>query len=126
MLSSIKFLKAVLTMFDLNINQGCDYSIIIKISDNSRVPIDLTGFTFSAQAKLRFNQVTPDFTFNFTLANQVTNKGEVEMSLPRAATDSLPLTECTSYRYDVEMLDTLNVVTRILSGHANVSPEVTR
>lgn len=113
-------------MFDLNINQGCDFSIILKIKDNLGAPVNLTGFSFSGQAKLKFNQAVPDFTFAFTLANQVTNPGELEMSLPRASTDSLPLTECSYYNYDVEMLDTANKVTRIMSGKAIVSPEVTR
>lgn len=113
-------------MFDLNINQGCDFSIILKIKDNSGTLINLTGYSFAAQAKLKFNQATPDFTFDFTLANQTTNPGELEMSLPRAATDSLPLTECTSYHYDLEMTNTQNKVERMMSGNANVSPEVTR
>jgi hypothetical protein len=126
MLSSIKFLKAVLTMFDLNINQGCDFSIILKIKDNSGTPVNLTGFSFASQAKLKFNQPLPDFTFAFTLANQVTNPGELEMSLAAADTDSLYLTECTSYHYDLEMTNTQNKIERIMSGHANVSPEVTR
>lgn len=113
-------------MFDLNINQGCDFSIVLKIKDNLGAPVNLTGFSFSAQAKLKFNQVLPDFTFAFTLANQISNLGELEMSLPRAATDSLLLTECASYHYDVEMTDTINKVTRIMGGQAIVSPEVTR
>ena len=113
-------------MFDLDIDQGSDLSIILKVKDIAGNPVNLTGATFTGQARLKFKDTLPVFTFSFNIANQNTNMGEVELVLTRAQTSALVLTETTKYFYDVLMLDTSNKVYTILKGRANVLPEVTR
>ncbi len=114
-------------MLDLNINQGSDYSIALTIKDSAGVGIDLTGFEFSGQVKLKYTDEEPVLTFAFAIApNQTTDKGKVEMTLPREQTEALILTEITQYLYDVEMKNTDDKVKKILEGNAFVTPEVTK
>lgn len=112
--------------FDLN--QGEDFYRLLTIKDSNDVAIDITGYTFRAQARLAIEDTSPAFSFTFTLKDQTTNTGEVEMTLPNATAS---LIECidnvkTKYFYDIEMVDTNSKVTRLMYGKITVYPEVTR
>lgn len=123
-----------MSTYNFTINQGDDWSIKLVIKDSNGLAIDLTGYTFQGQMREKYDASTIIASFTATLANQITNPGEVTLSLtnvqtsaiptlPATAKDKRPLTE---YIYDVEQTDVSLKKTRILEGFIKVSPEVTR
>lgn len=119
---------------DIIMNQGDDFSRIIAVPLDSGF-LDLTGYSFSGQMRLSNTAPNPPIaTFQFTVLNQLTNKGQVQWSLSRTVTATIPTSVAlateearpvTPYVYDVKMTDTLGKVTRIIQGLIKVSPQVT-
>jgi hypothetical protein len=104
----------------------------MKLSDENSVPIDLTGFIFTGQ--IRSYVSSPDIvaSFSFTLADQVTNTGEVEVYLSSTISSAIDLGTQRSiervpikFSYDIES-DNSGDKKRWLEGIAEISPEVTR
>lgn len=93
--------------------------------------IDLTGRTFRGQIRKSPGGVkVADFTF--VVQDQVTNTGEVLMSLTAEQTAAIRLVKQTTpdrtlepFAYDVEQVFLNGQVERILEGIVEVSPEVT-
>lgn len=117
---------------NFTIEQGTTFQRKITLTDSLSVPIDLTGRTFRGKIKLVAGDGATVADFTFTLLNQLTNPGEVYMSLTDAQTSAIPVDEQTSaekvlkdYAYDVEMV-VGGEVERVLEGVVSISPEVTK
>lgn len=122
----------------LNLNitlmQGADFNPIILVPGPT-TPTDITGYTFEGQVKENTNPSTGAVaTFSFVILNQTTNKGQVQWILSAEDIDDIvasvansesPCRLTTPFLYDIYMIDTLNVRTRIIQGKALVSPKVT-
>ena len=118
---------------DLSMEQGATFSRVLTFKDDADVTIDLTGRTFAGKIRKTIGgQVVG--TFTFTLANQITNEGQVTMLMTAANTDLLPAPkqstttrELLEFVYDVEMthVDTVTV-DRVLEGKLTLSPSVTK
>jgi hypothetical protein len=112
---------------NITIYQGADFQRLLTIKAGApAVDVDLTGYTFKAQARTAFGIATAAFEFTFTLKDQTTNTGEVDWKLANSALTALKLTKSTAYVYDVEMTSPGGIKTRILEGTATVKPEVTK
>lgn len=113
---------------NLSIDQGTSFSRVLTIKDDQVVPvaIDLTGYTFSSQARVAYATATPAFSFVFTIRDQVALTGQVEMTLAPSVTSALVLTAAKAYLYDVEMVSPSGEVTRLFEGKVTITPEVTR
>lgn len=119
---------------DITIYQGANFSANILVPTGG-LPQDITGYLFYGYIKesTAFNAaILAEFTF--TILNQTTKKGQVSWLLNSEDSGSIPLSISggenigrltTPYIYDVVMVDTSNVKTRILEGMANISPGVT-
>jgi hypothetical protein len=121
-------------------NQGDDFQVIIQVNSpctpgNPSTPIDITGYQFKGQMRattVAGGPVVAEFTF--AIQNQTTNKGQVLWSLPNVTTTALfasianaeePNRLTTPYMFDVKMMDTSSVVSRIVQGIMKLSPQVT-
>lgn len=104
---------------NLIIDQGTTYSTSIDIADDNDMPIDLTGYTGSAQIRKHYSSSnsTP-FSVSIDSAD-----GVVTLSLTSTQTRSLT---AGRYVYDVELTNTSNVVSRIVEGIVTITPQVTR
>ena len=104
---------------NLIIDQGTTYSTSIDIADDNDMPIDLTGYTGSAQIRKHYSSSnsTP-FSVSIDSAD-----GVVTLSLTSTQTGSLT---AGRYVYDVELTNTSNVVSRIVEGIVTITPQVTR
>jgi hypothetical protein len=111
---------------NLVVYQGSDFRRALEFRDGSSVLLDLTGFTFRAQARPSHAASEIAFEFEFTLRDQTANIGIVDMHLPAVATEVLSISKETNYFYDIEMVDTEGDVRRIMEGQIKVYPEVTR
>lgn len=111
---------------NLTVYQGSDYQQSLEVRDNSEVLMDLTGYTFRGQARTDYSSASPSLEFDFTLRDQVTEPGVVDMRITAADTSALSITKRTTYVYDIEMVDTDSIVRRIVEGQLIVHPEVTK
>lgn len=109
---------------DLTVRQGEDFYRLLTIQDQNGNDINLTGYTFTAQIRETYS--SPLFmSFSFTILDQDTNTGEVEMEISAATSSAKVINSELVYKYDVEMNDGTST-TRIMEGNCIISPEVTR
>jgi hypothetical protein len=111
-------------VFNIEIDQGADFEQLLTIRDDNDNPRDITGFNFRASARVNLESEVL-FNFSFEIANQTTNTGEVTMSLGHALSSAVPYTLGNKFIYDVEMVDNLGKVSRVMQGVITFSNEVT-
>lgn len=111
---------------NLVIYQGADYQQALELKDESQVLMDLTGYTFRGQARIKYSDTNPAFTLEFTLRDQIADTGLVDMLISASETSAVSISKQTSYLYDIEMVDTGGIVRRIIEGTIQLMPEVTR
>ena len=118
---------------NLLIQQGETFSRVITITDNQAVPvpINLTGYTARASIRPTADSATVTATFTCTFdADRAT--GRITISLTDAETTALTTVGKTAfdklakYQWDMEIVTAGGIVTRLLNGMIEVSPEVTR
>jgi hypothetical protein len=104
---------------NLIIDQGTTYSTTIDIIDDNDMPIDLTGYTGSAQLRKHYSSSN---STSFAVSVDASS-GILALSLTAAQTGALA---AGRYVYDVELTNASNVVSRIVEGIVTVTPQVTR
>lgn len=104
---------------NLIIDQGTTYSTTIDVTDDNDMPINLSGYTGSAQLRKHYSSSNSTI-FTVSLAPL---DGIVILSLTSTQTAAL---KAGRYVYDVELTNTSNVVSRIVEGIVTVTPQVTR
>lgn len=119
--------------YDMSIDQGADFTLKLTIRDPLGALVDLTGHTFSGQIRKTISDASVVASFSFNVLDQITNTGEVEISLASATSSAIVLPtqkeinrKEVKYPYDVESVDGSGVVVRWLQGIVKISPEVTR
>lgn len=122
----------------IEMDQGADFKLVIGIFDELGAT-DITGYSFLGQMRptteLTNPVIPPVAEFSFSVLNQFTNKGQVNMTLPIATVNAIPLSVAdqlqnsrlkTPFMFDVKMKDVAGKVTRILGGLIFVSPQATQ
>lgn len=104
---------------NLIIDQGSTYSTTINITDDNDEPIDLTGYTGTAQIRKHYTS-TANTPFSVSIGGV---EGAVLLSLTPTQTANLM---AGRYVYDVELTSSGGVVSRIVEGIVTVTPQVTR
>jgi hypothetical protein len=120
--------------YDLYIEQGATFYKKLTFKDSTGALIDLTSFTFRGQIRKTISNATKVLDFTCTVLDQVTNKGELDMSLTATQTSEIALDAQDSptripqdFCYDLEKVDNVSgFVERVLEGVCSISPEVTR
>lgn len=107
-------------------DQGSTFKRTLTFKDSDSDEIDLTGYEFKAQARTKITSADVVFEFEFTILDQTSDTGKVEMSIAANITEDLSITKSTSYVYDAEMTATNGEITRIFEGKITISPEVTK
>ncbi len=114
------------------IKQGEDLYLILEILDASNNPIDLTGHIFRGQIRKTASDSQVVAGFSFTILNQTTDTGRVQVHLSNTASSAIQLNSSlqaqrtmTLMAYDIES-EYVGRVTRWLEGTVIFSPEVTR
>ncbi|HAB99248.1 MAG TPA: hypothetical protein DCE71_05450 [Parachlamydiales bacterium] len=105
----------------------------MRFKDENKIPLDLTGSTFAGKVRKLYDSPTAVATFTFVILDQVTNRGQVQMSLTPSETTASPCDPATiktprpitEYIYDVERTKPSTEKDRVLQGQVSVSPEVT-
>lgn len=108
---------------NLIIEQGTDFSFTVTLKDPvTKLPIDLTGYSFAAQIREEYASAAP--TASLVITNSAPTTGVITLSMTNANTSLLPAQK-TLY-YDLEGTNTSNQKFRILEGSVYISPEVTK
>ena len=105
---------------DLIIDQGSTFNLLLEIQDVNSASLDLTGMTFASQAREAYD--SPNISFAFTCSVPEPTSGQFYLNLPAEVSTA---TSAGRYVYDIEMTSG-SVVTRIVQGTVDITPEVTR
>lgn len=106
---------------DLQIYQGDDYAAVVTVTDaHTNAPIDLTGCTAQAQIREGPADECPEVVVEIATAIVLPNI--VTLAIPAAETVTL----CGEYAWDLQVSGPDIILTTIMVGNANVTPEVTR
>lgn len=119
---------------DLYIEQGANFYKLLTLQDATGAAIDLTGYTFAGQIRRKADSGAVLLAFTFTILNQTTNRGQLELTLTALQTATLPDQPqptadriASTFAYDIEMTRTSDgFVARLLEGKVTLSPEVTQ
>ena len=106
------------TKLNLFIDQGTDFATTIEVADEEGVPIDLSTYTGRAQMRKHY---TSTVYHSFTVSGNAS--GVITVSMNAATTANIA---GGRYVWDLEMVATGNVVSRIVEGIVTINPEVTR
>jgi hypothetical protein len=110
-----------MSISNLYIDQGSDFSTTITINDSDGSALDLTNYSVLAQLRKTYSSSTFIlFTSTFD-ADRTT--GKIKLTLTNIQTSSL---NSGLYVYDVLISDVNSVKTRVVEGSVNISPMVTQ
>jgi hypothetical protein len=119
-------------LYNLNIEQGADWTLDFSYKDADKNPFDFTGCTVSMQIRPSFN--SKDVVLE--VKNQAISGYKVILTLNSILTsqikiDTKKLTwnegrQAQAFVYDIEITDLSGQLTRILQGQAFIYPEVTK
>lgn len=113
-------------LYTLNIDQGATLSLVLTWKDSDGNLVNLTGYT--ARMTLRPTYSSSTTILSLTTANSRISLGGVAgtITLTVDATTTAALSAPQSGVYDLELVSGSGVVTRLIQGTFNVSPEATR
>lgn len=111
---------------NLYVEQGATFSRVLTINDSNGDPVNLSTWTFAGQVRSSYSSSSVIVSLTFTVKNQTTNTGEVEISLTATQTSAIPATGALSrYVYDIEATIG-SEKRRVVEGEFQLSAEVTR
>ena len=105
------------TCANIVMDQGATFEFSFNLTDENGDAMDLSGYTANGQMRQ-----------NYTSSNSVSfttnvNGSAIELTLTAEQTANIV---SGRYRYDVEINDGSNNVTRVIEGDVTCTPEVTR
>ncbi len=105
-------------VFNITLQRGANYSILLELKDGSQTPIDLTAWQVFAQA---WNQAgtTKYADFSVEYVNRVL--GKIRLSLSHQSTAALP----NQAVYDVLLIDPDDIREYYLEGTITTEPSYT-
>jgi hypothetical protein len=107
---------------ELYIDQGATFTNIINLSDDlTNANINIAGYIVRSQMRRSYYSANVSANIICTISNAV--NGEVTMSLDANTTANI---KAGRYLFDVEMVDRLGTISRVLEGIITVTPEITR
>lgn len=116
--------------YNMTIEQGTTFSLVVTAEQPAGTALNLTGYTVASQIRKSYDS---DLIETFTTVVTDAAEGEITLSLTPAQTRSLVVRKSSNhdkpasfYVYDLEITSAGGVVTRLLEGRIEVSPEVTR
>ena len=106
------------------IDQGADWYATFVYSDSAGTAIDLTGYTAALQLRLTYAESTT--AISLTSSSGITITAATGTIVVHATAAQTRAIAAGTYVYDLEITSPASIVTRLVGGKVNVSPEVTR
>ena len=104
---------------NISIDQGSDFSAVIGVQGADGLTLDLTGFTSRGQIRKTY---TSRNSISFTTSIPDPTSGNIQISLTNIQTATM---KPGRYLYDVEIISTDNLVTRVVEGQVDIDPRIT-
>lgn len=107
---------------ELYVDQGTTFNNIINLTDDlTNTPINVASYIVRGQLRRSYYSANASANLTFTITDAA--NGEITMSLTDSQTANI---KAGRYLFDVETVDTSNVVSRVLEGIITVTPQITR
>jgi len=107
---------------ELTIDQGATFEETIDLENDDGTPVNLANTSFNAQIRKSYYSTNITANIVVTIISPNTN-GQVQLSLSAANTANI---KAGRYLYDLKMINSANVVTRVVEGIATVTPQITK
>lgn len=110
--------------YDITIEQGTTFSLILSLKKPNKLPIDLTGYT----GKCQIRKVIPSSEETEVVAEPVfallepATEGKFSLTLSDDITSSL---DFHTAEYDVILQDGTGIKSRLIQGSVKLSPTIT-
>ena len=104
----------------LDIDQGSDFSAVIDLENDNGTPMDLSNAQIYSQFRKSYNSST---AYSFTCQVLDSVNGKFQMKLAGADSSAI---RPGRYLYDVEIVNSIPVKTRVVEGIVTINPEITR
>ena len=110
-------------IYDIICEQGTTFTRVVTYKDLDGNVVNLNSYT--ARMKDRSSRGADGFyvTLSHSQGIALQSNGEIEITIPASATERIP---AGMYKYDLEIMSSSGVVTRVIEGDFRVSGEVTR
>ena len=119
-------------VYNIEIDQGSRFQMIVTVRDSTNALVDLTGYEFAGKIKADVT-TTAVAEFDYEILNQVSAKGQVRLYIPSTETAAIivppvrgEVRPTASFIYDIEYGPAAGEKERLLQGTATVSAEVTK
>ena len=107
---------------ELIIDQGATFNNIINLSDDiTNANINISGYVVRSQ--MRRSYYSANATANITCTITNASQGEITMNMNANTTANI---KSGRYLFDLETVDTIGTVSRVLEGIITVTPGITR
>lgn len=107
---------------ELYVDQGTNFNNIITLMDDvTNLLLNTSGYTVRSQMRRSYYSVNA--SANITCTITAPSNGEITMSMSPEVTANI---KAGRYLFDLETIDTFNVVNRVLEGIITVTPQITR
>ena len=105
----------------LDIDQGSDFVTELELENDDSTPVNLTGVSVYSQFRKSYGSLT-GYSFITTVVAPAT-QGKIRLSLPGSTSSTI---RPGRYLYDVEIVASGGVKTRVVEGILTINPEITR
>jgi hypothetical protein len=105
----------------LDIDQGSDFISILELENDDETSMDLTGFQVYSQFRKSYGSVTAH-AFEATILSPA-NLGKIRLKLSGVNSS---LIKPGRYLFDVEIISTASIKTRVVEGILTINPEITK
>lgn len=107
---------------ELIVDQGTTFTNVINLSDDiTNANINVSGYIVRSQMRRSYYSANATANITCTITNAA--QGEITMSLDANTTSSI---KAGRYLFDLETVDSLGTVSRVLEGIITVTPGITR
>lgn len=118
-------MTALAGQYDITIQQGATFQLPLVWKDGDGLPVNITGYTARMQVRRTHGSDTAALSLTSAGGDIVLGgvAGTIDITASATATAAITF---RSGVYDVELEDGSGVVTRLIEGNVDVTPEVTR
>jgi hypothetical protein len=110
--------------YNIIADQGATFTRTVYWKDENGQPIDLTGYSARMQVRTQYTATTT--TLNLVSPTSISLGGGSGSVIIVVSATTMAAVAAGDYVYDLEMVASNNIVTRLLQGTFKVTPEVTR
>jgi hypothetical protein len=110
--------------YDITADQGATFSFNLHWYDPDGTAKDITGYTARMQVRQRF--VSTSTVLSLVSPTDITLGGSSGSIVATVSATAMAAVAAGDYLYDLEMVASNGIVTRLIKGSFTVRPEVTR